>query len=301
MKKISLLILFLSAALYHASAQTDPLYAQYLNNPLLLNPAYTGFNNTVAGSVGARKQWAGFDGSPVTYNATVHSSLNNQMGAGLIIVKDDIGASSNTEVHATYSYRLDLNNKFLSFGLQGGFVNFKSSNGDLNPYDPTDPVFYGNQNVTKPSFGAGLILSSDRYFVGVSMPRMLKTKATFEDVESELYARHFYAMASYVIFLNERVRFKPSVLVKGVSGSPVSADLNAAFNFDEKYTVGAFTRNINTYGLLAQMKLGDKYRVGYVFEMPGNNSVGSRFTSHEVTVSMSLKAFSFQTQGINTF
>jgi type IX secretion system PorP/SprF family membrane protein len=301
MKKPLFLFILLAAGLNFSNAQTDPLYAQYLNNPILLNPAYSGLNNTVAGSVGIRKQWAGFDGSPVTYNATAHTSLNEKMGAGLIVVKDEIGANSNTEVHATYSYKLDLNNKIVSFGLQGGLINFKSTNGDLNPYDPTDPVFYGSQNTTKPSFGAGLILSSDRYFVGVSMPRMLKAKATFDDVEAELYSRHFYAMASYVIFLNERVRVKPSVLLRGVSGSPISADANVSFNFDEKYTVGAFTRNVNTYGLLAQMKLGENYRLGYVFEVPGNNSVGSRFTSHEVTFSMNIKAFSFQTEGIKTF
>jgi type IX secretion system PorP/SprF family membrane protein len=301
MKKSLLLIGFFLCASFISFSQTDPLYAQYLNNPVLLNPAYTGFTNVVAGSVGIRKQWAGFDGSPVTYNATIHSTLNNQMGAGLIVVKDEIGANSNTEVHATYSYKLDLDNKSLSFGLQGGIVNFKSSNGELNPYDPSDPIFYGNQNITKPSFGAGVIVSSDRYFFGLSMPRMLNAKTTFDDVEADLYARHFYGMAAYVIFLNERVRVKPSVLVKGVSGSPLSADVNVAFNIDEKYTFGAFTRNINTYGLLAQMKLGENYRFGYVFEVPGNNSVGSRFTSHEVTFSMNIKAFSFQTEGISSF
>jgi type IX secretion system PorP/SprF family membrane protein len=299
-KSLPLIILFVGA-FFVSGAQTDPLYAQYLNNPVLVNPAYTGFNNIVAGSVGVRKQWAGFEGSPMTYNATVHSSLNNNMGAGLIVVKDEIGANSNTEIHATYSYKLDLTNKFLSFGLQGGFVNFKSTNGDLNPYDPSDPIFYGNQNTTKPSFGAGIILSSDRYFFGLSMPRMLKAKTTFDDVEAELYARHFYATAAYVIFLNERVRVKPSILVKGVSGSPLSADGNIAFNIDEKYLLGAFTRNINTYGLLGQMNVGENYRLGYVFEVPGNNSVGTRFTSHEVTFSMNLKAFTFQKQSINTF
>lgn len=285
-----------------AQAQIDPLYAQYLNNPLLINSAYTGHNNNFTGSVSYRKQWAGFDGSPVTYNVTAHSSFaDNKMGAGLIILRDEIGSNANTEVQATYSYKLDLQDKYLSFGLQGGIVNFKSNNGDVNPYDPTDPIFYGTQNSSKPTIGAGVILSSERYFFGLSVPRMLKSKATFDDVEAELYSRHFYAMASYVIFLNERVRVKPSVLLKGVSGSPLSADVNVAFNFDEKYTAGAFTRNLNTYGLLAQMKLGEAYKLGYVFEVPTNNSVGSRFTSHEVTLTMNLKLFESQANSINNF
>jgi type IX secretion system PorP/SprF family membrane protein len=302
MKKYLYLTIVFNFGLLSAQAQIDPLYAQYLNNPLLINPAYTGHNNNFTGSVSYRKQWAGFDGSPVTYNVTAHSSFaDNKMGAGLIILRDEIGANANTEVQATYSYKLDLQDKYLSFGLQGGVVSFKSNNGDINPYDPTDPIFYGTQNTSKPTIGAGIILSSERYFFGLSVPRMLKSKATFDDVEAELYSRHFYAMASYVIFLNERVRVKPSVLLKGVSGSPLSADVNVAFNFDEKYTAGAFTRNLNTYGLLAQMKLGDAYKLGYVFEVPTNNSVGSRFTSHEVTLTMNLKLFESQTNLISSF
>jgi hypothetical protein len=45
-----------------AQAQVDPLYAQYLTNPMTINPAYTGLKNNLNMSVAYRKQWAGFDG-----------------------------------------------------------------------------------------------------------------------------------------------------------------------------------------------------------------------------------------------
>lgn len=275
-------------------AQTDPLYAQYLNNPLLINPAYSGLNNQFTAAASYRKQWAGFDGSPTTFNVNGHTSLfDNRMGAGLIVMKDKTGVNSNTEVHATYAYKLDLSNKYLSFGLQAGFINFRSDNGDLNPQNPDDPVFMGTMNTTKPSFGAGAIFHSDRYFIGVSVPRMLKASETYDDVETALYNRHFYAMGAYVIFLNEHIRLKPSVLVKGVKGAKLSTDLNFAANLNEKYTAGVFTRNFNTYGLLAQMKIGDRYRFGYVFEVPTDNSVGTRFTSHEITLGINLALLRF--------
>ena len=43
MKNLLLLTLF-SCAL-QAAAQQDPIYAQYINNPMLINPAYAGSNN----------------------------------------------------------------------------------------------------------------------------------------------------------------------------------------------------------------------------------------------------------------
>jgi type IX secretion system PorP/SprF family membrane protein len=284
-------------------AQTDPLYAQYLNNPLLLNPAYSGFNNNLNASVTYRKQWAGFDGSPETFNATAHTSLHdNKMGAGLIVLQDKIGPSKNTEVHGTYSYKLDLGNKELTFGLQAGLTNFRSDYSDLNVYDPGGDEFSENLNFTKVSFGSGIILSSERYFVGFSVPRLLKTRQRYYDTEVEIYRQHFYLAGASVFFLSDRVRVKPSLLVKGVQGAPLSADIQVLFNIDEKYSAGVLTRNFNTYGMLGQMKLSDKYRIGYAMEVPTNQSVGARFTSHELTLGVNLSVFDFHdTISINTF
>jgi len=68
-----------------AFAQQDPLYAQYLFNPLLINPAYSGLNNNFNGTVGYRTQWMGLEGQPQTMNVSLHSSfVQNKVGAGLI-------------------------------------------------------------------------------------------------------------------------------------------------------------------------------------------------------------------------
>jgi type IX secretion system PorP/SprF family membrane protein len=285
-----------------AKAQVDPLYAQYFNNPLLINPAYSGLNNNFNASITYRKQWAGFEGSPTTVNASAHSSLfDNKMGVGLVILQDKAGTNKNTDIQATYAYRLDLNNKYLSFGLQAGVMNYKSNTDDLNPRDPGAPEFMGNPSYSKPSFGAGIILHSERYFIGLSVPRMLNPKAEIGTVESELYQQHFYLTGAYVVYLTERIRLKPSILFRGVNGAPVSIDLNASVNLDEKYSAGIYTRNFNTYGLLAQIKLKENLKFGYAFEVPGNNSVGARFTSHELMVALNLSLFKFHSNSLTNF
>ena len=302
MRKLLLLTACILVCACYSEAQIDPLYAQYLNNPLLINPAYAGLNNNLNAGITYRKQWAGFEGSPTTYNVNAHTSLfDNRMGVGLIILKDNIGVNSNTEVHGTYAYRLDLDQKYLSFGLQAGFISFKTNNDGLNPWDVNDPAFVENQNITKPSFGTGLILHSERYFIGLSVPRMLKAKVTFSDLETELYSQHFYAMGAYIFYLNEHIRFKPSVLLKSVKGSPLSADVNFAVNLEEKITAGVFTRNLNAYGLMGQIKFGGSYRFGYAFEIPSGNSVGTRFTTHELTFGLNLALFNFHTTSITNF
>ena len=302
MRKLLLLAFTIGSLSFSAQAQVDPLYAQYLNNPLLINPAYAGLNNNLNAGITFRKQWAGFEGSPSTYNVNAHTSLlDNRMGLGLILLKDNVGVNSNTEVHATYAYRLDLDQKYLSFGLQAGFISFRGNYNDLNPYDSNDPAFAEVQNTTKPSFGAGLILHSDRYFLGLSVPRMLKAKVTFSDLETELYSQHFYAMGAYVFYLNEHIRLKPSVLLKSVKGSPLSADVNFSMTFEEKITAGVYTRNLNAYGLMGQIKFGGSYRFGYAFEVPSGNSVGAHFTTHELSFGLNMAMFSFHRTSITNF
>lgn len=301
------LIVTLSLLAHHAISQIDPLYAQYLNNPLVINPAYTGLNKEFNASASFRKQWAGFDGSPTTINFTAHSSLfGNKMGAGIMIVQDQIGENKNLLAMGTYSYKIEFEKMFLSFGLQGGIANYRSDNLALNIEDETDPYFAGSQNITKPEFGAGIILHNDYLFVGLSVPRMLKNSETFgsgvDAVEATLYTQHMYGMASYIFFLSERVRLKPAVLFKYVQGNPLSMDINALFNIDERYGVGAFTRNFNTYGLLAQIKFNQSYKFSYAFELPTNKSVGVNYTTHEITLGLSLSIFDFHDiETVNSF
>jgi type IX secretion system PorP/SprF family membrane protein len=223
------------------------------------------------------------------------------MGAGLMIIQDKIGPNNTTEIHGLYAYHLPISDdKSLSFGLQAGVINFRSDNGDLNPYDQNDPQFIGSISESKPSFGTGMMLKSDRFLIGASVPRMLKSKVALDTLETGLYTQHYYFSGAYIIFLSERVRLKPSVLARGVQGAPLSFDLNASFNIDEKYTVGLFTRRFNTYGLLTQININD-YRLGYVFEIPTNQSVGTRFTSHEITFGFRMAALASHTSTIGSF
>jgi type IX secretion system PorP/SprF family membrane protein len=283
------------AVCFTAHAQQDPLYAQYLNNPFVINPAYGGMTKNLNTALSYRYQWAGFEGSPKTVNANGHISLaDNKMGAGLILLSDQLGANSTNELFATYSYHLPIDKRYtLSFGLQGGVSNYQTDNDKINAQDKTDPLFQGRISKIAPNIGAGLILSSDRLMLGISVPRMLEASLQADDIQASQYSKHFYVMGSYLIFLSERIRLKPSVLLKTVSGSPASVDLNAALIFHENYQVGVLTRDFSTYGIFGQALIKDSFRIGYVFEVPTAASVGTNFVTHEVTLGFRLNALPF--------
>lgn len=300
MKNLYTLLLILTY--FSGLAQQDPLYSQYMLNPLVINPAYSGLNNNLNFMAGYRTQWTGFDGHPQTINATAHTSLvNNKVGLGIVFMNDKIGNMTNTETNLTFAYKLNLNETTFSFGMQAGFQNYRTDYSAINVFDQGDFAFTGGERGTRINMGAGAVLKSEKFFLGLSVPRLLPS--TFENggQQFELYNQHFYLATAYVHYLNEHIRLKPSVLLRGVKGAPATVDVAFHVNFNAIHTAGIFTRNFNTYGFLLQTLLKEQYRFGYVFEVPTGKSVGTQFLTHEITLGVLLSAFSFHERTMSNF
>lgn len=278
-----------------AQAQQDPLYGLYLNNPLVMNPAYTGLTNNLAVNVGYRRQWTSFEGAPNSLNANgAISLLQNKIGAGLQIVQDNIGENKITAVSGLFAYKLNLDRKVVSFGMSAGLTNYAVSPGKLNLQDPTDPYFPTVSEMA-PTLGVGVMLKTDRYFLGVSVPRLIAATVQAGGQDFKVYQQHYYLFASYLFFVSEKVVFKPATLLKATNGNPLSVDVNLNLILNRNYLVGAYTRNLNTFGLLAQMKFLDKFKLAYSFEVPTGASVGTQFVTNEVMLGIRTAVFTSHT------
>ena len=296
MKK--LLLFFWGFAFIAVHGQQDPLYGLYLANPLTINPACTGMNNIFEATAGYRNQWAGFDGNPNTYFVTANTTLGEKIGTGFLMSQDKIGENRNTTVNGSFAYRLKLgmDNTF-AFGMQAGLINYKTDPSSITMVDADDPAFSASGS-TKFNAGAGALLKNDRYVIGLSVPKMLNNSLHPTGSDFKLHEKHYYLFGSYFFFLSERIVLKPAVLFKGVKGSPFSADINFNVNIDRKYTAGIYTRNMQSYGLLAQIILLDKFRFAYAFEVPTNKSVGAQFTTNELMLCFQLNIFRSQEKSI---
>jgi type IX secretion system PorP/SprF family membrane protein len=290
-----------------ASAQQDPIYAQYLTNPMLVNPSYAGLNNNLQVNAGYRMQWMGLDASPKTFNLNGNMSiLENRAGVGASMLQDKIGNTTITEFNAVFAYKLKLqNNMTFSFGMQGGVLGFKTDNttgAGINIRDPGDDAFpAGTTRTSSVNLGTGITLMGDKFIVGLSVPRMLPTKINSGTQDFQLYNQHYYLFGAYVHTINERLRFKPSVLLRAVKGAPVSADVALNLNINMVHTVGVFVRNMNAYGVLLQTMFAEKFRLGYVFELPSSKSVGTQFTTHEIQLGLRIGVLNFHERSLSNF
>lgn len=290
MKKI-ILIPFLLLLSLVTIAQQEALYTHYMFNTLELNPAYAGSRGCMSFVALHRSQWAGFDGAPTTQSFGINTPiLNGTFGVGMNYNGDRIGPirSSLFSVSGAYIARLNQNTT-MSLGLNGGFQSVNANLSDLNIYEVNDASFLGNAaSKLTPNFGAGIFIQNQKWYFGLSSPRILESNFVTAD-ENALKLlkteRHYYAIGGMIMPLSKQVQFKPSVLVKTVPGAPVQLDATAMFVFNDKFWSGLSARSGDALGALIGFNFNENFQVGYAYDWSyalGQHS--GRSGSHEVVL-----------------
>ncbi|NHM08388.1 type IX secretion system membrane protein PorP/SprF, partial [Flavobacterium sp. CYK-4] len=191
-----------------------------------------------------RTQWVGLDGAPVTNALSMNTPINNSnLGLGLSAINDRIGPTVENTLSVDVSYTVQTSEtRKLSFGVKGtgNFFNLDAS--QLNPEQANDPSLV-NYNKFSPNVGAGIYWHSDKSYVGVSVPNFIQTNRYDSDNVAIFKERiNYYLIAGYVFDLNPNIKFKPALLTKMVTGSPLQVDVSGNFMFYDKFVVGAAYR-----------------------------------------------------------
>ena len=266
--------------------QQDPQYTQYMYNMNVLNPAYAGSQGTLSIGLLGRTQWVGIDGAPQTLTADIHAPLGRGLGMGFSVIADGIGPVQEQNVYADASYTMETSYQgHLAFGIKGG-ITFQNINLDKLQYeDNSDVLINADPHKTMPNFGAGLFYYTDNYYLGLSIPNILKTRHFVK--ESGVIAKasenmHYFLTSGYVFELNQDVKLKPSVMVKAAPGSPVSFDLSANALFREKLEAGLSWREGDSVSGMINFLFSPNLKIGYAYDYTLTNLSQFNSGSHEV-------------------
>ncbi|MFY9151923.1 MAG: type IX secretion system membrane protein PorP/SprF [Prolixibacteraceae bacterium] len=289
--KIYLIILFFLGIISSVSAQQDPMFTQYMHNPVSINPAYAGSRGTLNFTAMHRQQWVGINGAPKTLALSINSPfLGYNVGVGLSLLYDELGPTRQTGIYADYSYHLKMTDKVkLAFGLKGGVnvydINLLSLIGAQND----DYVsLFGAKKLYLPNVGMGSYLYSDRFYLGLSIPKMLQN--SLSDSEASLTKldkeeRHYFITGGVVVDLSENIRFKPSTIIRIVNGAPISLELSAALLFQDKFWVGGMYRLNEAIGAMVKFDVTNQLSLGYSFDLTQSRLSTYTQGTHEVFVS----------------
>ncbi|WP_055437756.1 PorP/SprF family type IX secretion system membrane protein [Lacinutrix algicola] len=260
-------------------AQQLPQFSQYMFNTISVNPAYAGSRETISLVGLHRSQWVGLEGGPSTQTLSIHSPLKNeQLGLGLSVINDQLGYENFVFMYGDFSYTINTSETTkLAFGLKAGFTHYNLDTvGFLDQEQVySDPFFSDISSSWNPNIGVGLFLHSNRWYVGLSAPRILNTDYNLtgnQDAGPEYLALErigYYLTGGYVFELNENLKLKPSTLLKVTNGAPVSFDINANLLFFEKFWLGGayrYNQDTSTIGALADIQISQQLRIGYSYE-----------------------------------
>lgn len=187
-----------------AGAQ-DPHFTQFYAAPTYLNPAFAGTSTQSRVALNYRHQWPGITRAFVTQNVSYDQYFSDiKSGVGVMVTHDraGTGALSLTNISAQYAYEIQLSRKFsLRPALQVSFVQRSLDYNRLtfgdqllrhNAGSTIDPdlIQFGNQRVTYPDFGSGLLLFSESMWFGVSAFHLNRPNESLMEQEARVPIRY---------------------------------------------------------------------------------------------------------------
>jgi type IX secretion system PorP/SprF family membrane protein len=285
-KKIHFVILIVLLPL-RVYSQDLPIYNHYFANPFFYNPSYS--NASTRSEIGFlyRQQFNGIADGPRFYNLTFTAPINNKMGFGVNLSKNQRGVINTTSIQLSVSYKAQFTeDTYLSFGLSAG-----SGKNDLDKdqVDPTDPLVAQLQSSSFYLDGqAGFNLHHKNLNIGLSLPQLFDRGITNSNsFQKVAFSPLSLAVASirYKIMFNEDFSFEPLFLSKISTTSNQWEGYGIAYYKDFLWLGGMYRQNYGTAGLLG-FNINQAFEVGYSYEFSVNQTSDLIFNTHELRLSL---------------
>jgi type IX secretion system PorP/SprF family membrane protein len=255
-------------------AQTEPMYSQYMFNMLGVNPAYAGKRDATSLNFFQRRQWLGLSGAPQTTSVSLDGISNqNKIGWGVQFYDDKLGVEKADGINLMMSTHVQITDEgILSGGLSLGLMNYRIDLMNVQGrFTPSDPAFYSNFNKWLPNVGLGLYYSTDKFYAGISIPNVLKSRVSAFDVMNsgiqKVNSTHLFFNTGYVFDINDEIKLKPSTMIKVVGGAPIQADLNANLWLKDIIGLGFSYRTGDAMVAMFETQINENFRVGYAYDM----------------------------------
>jgi type IX secretion system PorP/SprF family membrane protein len=254
-----------------------PVYSQYLQNGLLINPAYAGSRGALSAFLSYRMQWMGTKGSPVIQSVSLNTPMkNDRVALGIMAQFMQFGFTKSTSIYASYAYRIRVGNGRLSFGLKGGADVSNTDYTGILLTNSGDPVFSTNDKpYILPNVGAGIYYFSDKLFAGVSVPSFLSYRKTGTGSVQPFHSFNNYDLvfsAGGLISFSQFFKFKPSVLIDYSLQSTkklTQFDINGNFILADLIWIGGSWRTSEEVAVgILQIQLNPQLMFGFSYDYP---------------------------------
>jgi type IX secretion system PorP/SprF family membrane protein len=267
-----------------------PIYSQYLQNGLLINPAYAGSRGALSGFLSYRMQWMGIDNAPVFQTISLHAPMkNDKIALGIMGQFMQYGVTRSKSIYASYAYNIKLGPGKLSFGLKGGVDISNTDYTGLALADPGDPLFMENGKYILPNIGAGIYYYSNKLFAGIAIPQFLSYQKSGTNDAQAYHSFNNYDLiftAGGLLTFSDFLKFKPSVLVNyslDETKKLTQMDFNGNLILADLIWIGVSWRTTEDVAVgIMQLQLTQQLMLGFSYDYPvGTTNTSSKGGSAE--------------------
>jgi type IX secretion system PorP/SprF family membrane protein len=279
---------------YSALAAQDVPYVhsvdQYLNNGLIINPAYAGSREALSATLMHRSQWLGFEGAPISQILAAHTPLKNEkIGLGLMVDNFSIPTVQYNSFYFNYAYRMWIGDTRLSLGLKAGGYIYSEKLEDLNLRDPvaTDPLFVPESGFA-PNFGAGAYWYNNKYFVGLAVPFFMSTSDTSK-IKFDPNNYHYILTAGYLFDFGQNFKIKPVTLID-YNKYFISYQFAAHFILmNDALWLGTAYKSNKDLTFMVEVQINPALKIGYAYDHSFSDISKFSNGSHEIMIRYELK------------
>lgn len=251
---------------FSASGQIISQSVLFSENPMWINPAFSGLEEETNFNLDYRKQWLGLETSPQHLLASAEFNVQDRLGIGLQLESSSAAISTNNTFQVSSAYHVNISeNNRLHAGLSLGYSRFSTDVSKAEFVDPSDPMLAADMaSSSSLKAGLGLGLSGTKFQLGLSIPELV----SFGD-DSELVLR---LHGLYKIELGSSFRLIPALKLDQVFNSDLFAyNVSVGLSFKEKLDLRLMTDYNSTSSIILGLRISEKLNLSYAFSYAGSD------------------------------
>ena len=270
-------------------AQQSEFYTQSVFNLYDNIGAYAGSYKEMNFAARYRYQWVGMEGAPRHQHLSFHMPVFQNVGVGIRLSNDRIGARSRQVVKGTAAYKLPLSNGYLGVAFNGGIISQQYRLDELNAKnDMSNILINGNNQGTTVAVDFSMLWYAREHYLGFEV-RNINQPMFFPDafVDMQQY-RMFHITGAYAFETGSGMIIRPGCSYRFIADIQGSLEANLGVYLGQQFWVGAGFRT--DFGLLAyaEWEINEKFRFGYSYDHGIDPSATLATSSHEVFLGLRL-------------
>lgn len=282
---------------YALSLKSPAVYTQYYVNPILVNPAYAGYQGNHNLLFNFRNQWAGFSESPRAYTFSYNGPVGERVGIGGTIYTETYGVGRRFKALINYAYRFQVADYNMAMGLSTEYLQYRLDNSALTDplHEQGDPLI-NNSVDGKQFFGTNVGIYGEHksgFLFSLSLPNIINTR--FDDNSTDPAAEettlNYVGLLGYNWLLPQYgFTLQPSFAIRKIGDVSAQLDLNLLGKFFDDQLLGGLTYSIgggNRFGFLIGANI-ERFTFQYSYDVAFLGFQQYNNGSHELSLNFKI-------------